>query len=33
MCIRDSKYTFVSQCLIPMLAFGLGVILYLMGLC
>ena len=27
------KYTFVSQCLIPMLAFGLGVILYLMGLC
>lgn len=27
------KYTFVSQCIIPMLAFGLGVALYSFGLC
>lgn len=27
------KYTFVSQCMIPMLAYALGVVLYLVGLC
>lgn len=27
------KYTFVSQCLIPMVGFGLAVILYAVGLC
>ncbi|MDO4261229.1 MAG: GntP family permease [Eubacteriales bacterium] len=31
--IDTYKYTFVSQCLIPMLGFGLAVILYMAGLC
>lgn len=31
--IDTYKYTFVSQCLIPMLGFGVAVILYAIGLC
>lgn len=31
--IDTYKYTFVSQCLIPMVGFGIAVVLYLIGLC
>lgn len=31
--IDTYKYTFISQCIVPVIAFGLAVILYEMGLC